>query len=922
MSEVQRPKAAPDVDYLTRDYEGFRQLLIAHLDRSASPWRERSAADAGMVLVEILANQLDHLAYAGDAVAVEAFLRTARHRESMRRHAALGDYELSRGSVSHGHQYFELKDGRQKVLLAGARVSPALLPGQNPDKRLIFETRDEARLDARRNRFILERSVVSGAELVRLLAPDGSQPNLAALGVRPGMQLCVRDRDKGEIITVAGVSAHTVELDTPLSQTYLAGSDDRAAYVLGNLVRVRQGKRCGWTKIGRGGVAMGEVLDQVYFERHLDLLRRLQARVEATREEWPVLAPGEPRYAGSFQAGVEAARDEWLELIWMVAAREIRSAVRLLRDKSVLDDSDRARLVARLDEAGKRLMSILTHLGWPIPAELVPTYVDETRPEDGMILTVPGQRVAVTRPDQDQLIVWFSGEPTLQVYTYHDGHFTEWHEVRDFLRSAPADYHYVVMLDNRGQATLCFGDGVNGALLPAGSLVCARWIEGDVQGRDLGPRALIRLVGEAAGDPVVGPPVDCLASDLLADCLTRGVPAECKLSEPGGGELPEPPETWLKATWNPLPTCDASPPEDLRQVPRELRLALQRQVIPVTRSDYAEMLAELPGVAEAVVLNVASGDNRAGQTGDEAASAASQTCPPSCALPVEVTDQDWPASCHNEPEMVPHQSCAATVRVALRADDGVDAQATIRAAQQWADTHRLAGTSVCIRAARDLHATVALIIDIHPEMAVDDVRFRLREAILQRIGGQGTALMGRSRYRAEIYDVAESVPGVAWSRVIEFRRASQPPATLVEVIKPEPDQIVRCVDLPDRPLAGTITIWRAVQYSLDIEVHYPDPDVLPGFGWLRGYLRGLLSGMNSIPRRDGWSELTAEQIDERVLATALGSSSPISLRTRELLRGQRSVQRIPLSQGDIPELNSLRLIPMWQAKAEKRGPCP
>jgi hypothetical protein len=731
VSRSQPPRSAPDVDYLTRDYEGYRQLLVAHLDRSGTPWRERSAADAGMVLVEILANQLDHLAYAGDAVATEAFLRTARRRESVRRHAALGDYVLSRGSASHGYQHFELEDGAQKELPRGAQLSPPLATGQNPEHRLIFETIEEASLDARRNRFALERSAASGTTLLRLSFPDGSQPDLVTLGFRTADRLCVRDRDKGEIVTVAAVGGHTLTLAEPLSHTYLAGSDDRAAIVLGNLVRIRQGKAiCEWIELGWGGVAMGEVSDAAYFRRRLDKLRVLQGRVEATREEWPILDRNTPRLEKAFQAGIEAARDEWLELIWTDAAQQIRWAVRLLREKSVLDDSDRSLLVTRLDQAGARLMSILTHLGWATPAELIPS--DR--------VTIPGQRLEVIRESQEKPVIWFSGEPTLEVRTYHDGVSSEWQEVTDFLLSAPADRHYVVELDNRGNATLCFGDGVNGALLPAGSEVFARWVEGDLQARDLGAVALTRLVYEPGSDSAS-------------------------------------PASWLKETWNPLPTCDGSPPEVLAQVPRKVRLALLDQVIPVTRADYTELLARLPGVAEAVVLQAMTRDQDAGGGHDVPAAVhhgLDEPCTPTCTLPIAASERDWPAPRHATAPAMQLHSCAPTVHVVLRAEEGVDVQATIRAAQQWANTHRLAGTSVSVSGARDLHATVELIIEAHGEMAVDDVRFRLREAILQHMRGQGEALLGRARYRAEIYAVAEKVPGVVWSRVIGFRRANQP----------------------------------------------------------------------------------------------------------------------------------------------------
>ncbi|HEY6180483.1 MAG TPA: hypothetical protein VIX73_38840, partial [Kofleriaceae bacterium] len=88
------------LDYATRDYDGFRQLMISVIDRQGTPWTERAAADVGVMVVELLAYELDRLAYAGDRAAEEGFLATARRRESARRHAALGDRELDRGNAT------------------------------------------------------------------------------------------------------------------------------------------------------------------------------------------------------------------------------------------------------------------------------------------------------------------------------------------------------------------------------------------------------------------------------------------------------------------------------------------------------------------------------------------------------------------------------------------------------------------------------------------------------------------------------------------------------------------------------------------------------------------------------------------------------------------------------------------------------
>jgi hypothetical protein len=92
------PQAAPVIDYLAKDYASFRQLMLDRLATLAPDWRERSPADLGIVLVELLAYVGDYLSYQQDAVATEAYLGTARRRVSVRRHARLVDYAMHDGS--------------------------------------------------------------------------------------------------------------------------------------------------------------------------------------------------------------------------------------------------------------------------------------------------------------------------------------------------------------------------------------------------------------------------------------------------------------------------------------------------------------------------------------------------------------------------------------------------------------------------------------------------------------------------------------------------------------------------------------------------------------------------------------------------------------------------------------------------------
>jgi hypothetical protein len=87
----------PTIDYLARDFESFRRLLLDRLAQTLPQWAERHAPDLGLTLVELLAYVADQLSYQLDAVATEAFLQTARRRISVRRHARLVDYWMHEG---------------------------------------------------------------------------------------------------------------------------------------------------------------------------------------------------------------------------------------------------------------------------------------------------------------------------------------------------------------------------------------------------------------------------------------------------------------------------------------------------------------------------------------------------------------------------------------------------------------------------------------------------------------------------------------------------------------------------------------------------------------------------------------------------------------------------------------------------------
>jgi hypothetical protein len=92
------PLPPPDINYLARDYDGFRQAMLDRMAVLLPTWDETHAADIGVTIVETLAYAADRVSYMQDAVNTEAYIGTARSRISLRRHARLVDYQISEGS--------------------------------------------------------------------------------------------------------------------------------------------------------------------------------------------------------------------------------------------------------------------------------------------------------------------------------------------------------------------------------------------------------------------------------------------------------------------------------------------------------------------------------------------------------------------------------------------------------------------------------------------------------------------------------------------------------------------------------------------------------------------------------------------------------------------------------------------------------
>lgn len=133
-SEPQAKRESPlQIDYLAKDYSSFRQLMLDRLAVTLPQWQERSPADIGMAMVEVMAYVGDYLSYYQDAVATEAYLGTARKRMSVRRHARLLNYAMHEGCNSRAWVTLQVNDRANGVVLPG--------PGDRPIPRFLTRSR-------------------------------------------------------------------------------------------------------------------------------------------------------------------------------------------------------------------------------------------------------------------------------------------------------------------------------------------------------------------------------------------------------------------------------------------------------------------------------------------------------------------------------------------------------------------------------------------------------------------------------------------------------------------------------------------------------------------------------------------------------------------------------------------------------------
>jgi len=215
-----------EINYMAKDYDSFRQTMLDHLTLFLPHWKERHPADLGIVLVEVLAYVADYLSYYQDTVATEAYLETARQRNSIRRHVRLLDYRLSEGCNTRVWVHLSVNDRKVSlpkgtIFLTGMSEQPVQISTDNylnvlskHPKVMVFESIYGTVLNEDHNLITLNTSDIKDFRLLQ----GSTEANLAGtfpLLSQGDVLLFERFHDNtGDVDTAGLPAAHPIRLNS------------------------------------------------------------------------------------------------------------------------------------------------------------------------------------------------------------------------------------------------------------------------------------------------------------------------------------------------------------------------------------------------------------------------------------------------------------------------------------------------------------------------------------------------------------------------------------------------------------------------------------------------------------------------------------------------------------------------------------
>lgn len=120
------PVSDPPIDYLAKDFDSFRHVVMSWMQARVPGWTPTSEADLSQVLLSAISAVADEISDYQDRVVNEAYVATARSRVSLARHARLMDYHVHQGNQASTWMAIELTAGAE-VQPGGVGGDPAVI---------------------------------------------------------------------------------------------------------------------------------------------------------------------------------------------------------------------------------------------------------------------------------------------------------------------------------------------------------------------------------------------------------------------------------------------------------------------------------------------------------------------------------------------------------------------------------------------------------------------------------------------------------------------------------------------------------------------------------------------------------------------------------------------------------------------------
>lgn len=131
--------ATEGIDYTNRDYEAYKDMLITKLQEKMPEYTDISETDAGIVILECLANGLDILSMYNDAVANDCFLPTTQDRRIAVQLARQLQYIPKNQTASEIEVVFVLNSVQSEPVLIPKGTSVSTIESEDYEQ-VFFET--------------------------------------------------------------------------------------------------------------------------------------------------------------------------------------------------------------------------------------------------------------------------------------------------------------------------------------------------------------------------------------------------------------------------------------------------------------------------------------------------------------------------------------------------------------------------------------------------------------------------------------------------------------------------------------------------------------------------------------------------------------------------------------------------------------